>query len=531
MLKVIIADDEKIQREGILKHISWQDYDMCVVGCACDGVEALELSRVFEPDILITDIKMPRMNGLVLSQKIKEFLPKIKILIISGYEEFEYAMAAIELNSYAYLLKPVNMLKMREQLARIKNDCAVENDNEKEMMELRKQLDESKPVLARQFIEDLLSGAIKDDETARKKSEFLNILLPEGSFRVFYVEVEGYKELGQNEETRQMFFLGIERLLKDECGRYGDSIIVCRRDGEFTAILCNIKCEGDEETCEYIENIRKALEEKTKSTVTIGVSTVKTRIGELQDAQNEAERAAVHKFYLGSGRCILFGAIGLKQDIDLCMDDKISKLMQHISIGNSVKSEELVDGIFFDLSASTVDERYVKTLCFSIMSSIYRILYEMEEKVENIFGQEDILWDKLYRFETIPDARQWLKNIIAAVTAYIYQIKKAGSTGVADTLKRIIEDKFNEQLSIEDLAKMVYLTPNYICNLFKEKTGENIIDYLTQVRMKKAKQYLTDKEMKIYEIAEKTGYNSTSYFSIVFKHTFGMSPKEYRDGL
>lgn len=529
MLKVIIADDERIQREGILKHISWQDYNMYVAGTAADGIEALELVKLHDPDILITDVKMPKMNGLELSRKAKELVPGLKIIIISGYEEFEFARTAIELNAHAYILKPVNMGKMRDELTKIGSICRSEQQAEEEISGLRKQLEESKPLLVDKFIKDLICGFIQDLDAIRRRAEFLSVILPDAGYCILIVQVEDLLDNDISEERKQLFYIHFEKHLVEACVKFGGGLVTQLKEAEFAVVLY-MQDVQEEEITGLTETIKAELEEKSCKTVTMGASSIKDSIQLVNEAHREAEMALRQKFYLGKGKCIFYKDIDPQAGTPLSFDDKYNDLINNIEIGNSYRVEEIFDEIFELFSKSSlISRQYVKAFCFHIMSDIYRILYDMDEKVKSIFGEEDILWSKIYRFDTILDVRQWLKNILTTVTQHIFNKKSKKNSYVVDVIIKTLEERYHEQITIDELSKNVYLTPNYICNIFKESIGESIIDYLTRVRMKHAQKLLADPSLKIYEVAEKTGFNSTSYFSIVFKSNFGISPKDYRD--
>ena len=529
MLKVIIADDEKIQREGIAKHISWHAYNMELAGCAVDGVEALEMVKLHSPDILITDVKMPKIGGLELAQKAKELIPNIKILIVSGYEEFDYARAAIELNAHAYILKPINIGKLRQELERIGSICRSERQVEEEIAGMRKQLQESKPLLFDKFIKDMLYGFLRDENTIEKRAAFLSVSLPVNGYYVMLIQVDDSFEDDAAEEKRQLFYLNFSNYLAEICGKYGGGIPVQCREAEFVLILFKGGMQ-DEQMPDFIETIRESICKKFGKTISMGVSREKDNITGANEGYREAEVAARQKFYLGKGKAIFYKDIDFQSGISINIDEKYEELINNVGIGNNDKVQEIIDIIFGMFSKSSIiQEQYIKAFCFRIMSDIYRVVYDMNENIESIFGREDILWSKIYRFDTIPDVRQWLKNIITAVTQYIFKKRSKKNSNVIEVIIKTLEERYYEQITIDEVAKKVYLTPNYVCNIFKESVGDSIIDYLTKVRMKHAQRLLSDTPLKIYEVAEKTGFNNTSYFSIVFKNTFGMGPKDYRD--
>lgn len=527
MLKVLIVDDEKIQREGIHKHISWQKYDMRVIGCASDGFEALEIARQHRPDILITDVKMPKMDGLELSRKVREFLPEARVLIISGYEEFEIARKAIELNADAFTLKPVDIDEMGKTLAKITSLCISKRQAEEEISVMKQQLAESKPFLTDKFVKDIIFGNIKDENTILKRAEVLSLSIPENRFHVADMQVE-YEFDGTMQGYDQLYYFNISKYLADDYGRLFNSLSTQIKDNEFALIFFDD--DGSEDISIVIENLKRNMMNRFNVTVTLGVSDRKNSLSLANDGYREAVIALKEKFYLGKGSIILFKDVKNYSCNSVGLDEIYSDLVEGMRIGDVDTVERLLEEVFTGFAQSlSYSERYIKAFCFRTMSDAYRALYEINEKMENIFGEEDMIWNKIFRFDTIPDVRQWVTNVITTVTRYIFCKRSGRSKNVVNAILQILEEKYSEQFTIEDIAERVFLTPNYICSVFKESTGESIINYLTKIRLRHAKQLLADNSLKIYEIAERTGFNSTTYFSIVFKNAFGISPKEYKN--
>lgn len=527
MLKVIIADDEKFQREGLASYIPWNKFNMEIVGCAADGEDAFDMAKMHSPDILITDVKMPMLNGLELSEKVKSIFPNIKIIIISGYEEFEYARTAIELNAYAYILKPIDMNKMSQILADIALELQAEYQAAEDMQNMKNQLEESKPFLIERYFKDMIFGFLKDVELIRERAKFLSILLPQNGYFVVIVQVEDYAEV--SEEKKQWFYYNFSQFILQEYNSSDTCFHMQSKDNEFVIVLSDEVLDGKTISV-FIQRIEKNISEKFGVTVTLGISSYMQNISDIHKAYQEAEFAARQKFYLGKGKAILFTDINTIESVPLSFDEIYDELLGNMGIGNIDRVEENLESIFkMFTKTSMVQQQYVKAFCFRIMSDIYRILYEMNEKMENIFGEEDIIWDKIYRFDTIPDVWLWLRNVIMAVVQYIFSKRSRKNAHIIDLITKMIDEKYSEQITIDEIAKKVYLTPSYICNLFKENMKESIIDYLTSVRLKHAQRLLADSSLRIYEIAEKCGFNSTSYFSSVFKNTLGISPKDFRN--
>ncbi|WP_139995482.1 response regulator [Paenibacillus paridis] len=413
-LSVFIADDERIQREGIVKHVPWQQLGMTIAGTAEDGEEALQKIGLLQPDILITDIKMPNMNGLELAAAVRQRYPRTRVIIISGYNEFEYARTAIELSANAYLLKPVNFDELLEVLRSVAAACLDEQRNDSERQNLSRMLEDNKPAVTGQFLRDLLYGQLLDPHAIADKALYLGIP-EEGDFSlIIMVFEETNAGSGSSDRNKRQIYQTAQMKLKE----FGKRFLWAGGFADEQELLW-VVCASETGTREMLDHFRKDVNDTLHLNVTAGVSRVKSALSELPEAHREATIAVSQRFHVGKNLTFYNG-----------------------------------------------------------------------------------------------DAINGRKNAEPVIR-----------------IKEIIEQQYAGTITVDELAKLVFLTPNYISNLFKEQTGETIIDYLTKIRMRHAAKLLEDPSCKIYEIAERTGFNSTSYFSVVFKNIYGQSPKEYRESL
>lgn len=527
MIKVVIVDDERMQREGISRHIPWAELNMDLVGSAGDGGEALELMERYHVDVLITDIMMYGMTGIELARKAKKRNPQLEIMIISGYDEFEFARSAIELEAYFFMLKPINIEQLKEKLKELSAKIESKRELENETLLMRKQLEESKPLLVDKFLKDLIHGYLDNEETIHRRADALSVVTPESGYNILLIQIEDPFEQHRSEENHQLLFIQLYQYLVEQYENKG--IVKLSKDNEYTLILYDI-WQDEHQKLQHIDGIRESLQHLFNTTVTISVSSKKHTLLELHEAYREAEAAYWQVFYLGKGCTICYQDIYPLMNHPVSIEDKVERLIAAVEIGKYEHIEEEMDRILKLLPIpSDTREHTLKAFCFGIMSDIYKIIYNMDEKIEAIYGHEDRLWEPIYSFETIPDARQWLVSTLTKLAKHIHDKSSHKHSSVTNTIIDVLEQQYDEQITIEGLADKVFLTPNYICNIFKEHVGESIIDYLTKIRMNHAKNYLRETDMRIYEIADKTGFNSTSYFSSVFKKMFGVSPKEYRE--
>ncbi|MFD2332031.1 helix-turn-helix domain-containing protein [Cohnella sp. GCM10020058] len=407
---VWIADDERIQREGIVMHVPWKQMGLVLAGTAANGKEALEHMRAAPPDILVTDIKMPLMGGLELAKHARELNPRMKIVIISGYDDFEYARTAIELSATAYLLKPLDFRALLETLQNVASVCEEEAMQERMRLELQRRMAEAKPLAVRQLLRDLLQGRLEDPDAI--EGEMREAGMPASDeFAIAVIRADdgsnGVKEKGVSGTKLAQNLACIGRGL-----RWSESYW---SDGDE---LVWIAAAGEEEAIRVLDALR---------------------------------------IYAN-------GELGM--NLAAC-------------VGSGIRDP----GLFSE--------------------SYRRAAAELARRSGQDLNKTVILGGARVLNKEVPVQR---------IVAYI-------------------ETRYGGPISVEELAKMVFLSPNYISNLFKEQTGETIIDYLTGVRLRHARNQLADPTRKIYEIAESTGFNSTSYFSVVFKNTYGVSPKEYRESL
>ncbi|MCQ6562280.1 response regulator [Paenibacillus mendelii] len=537
MLKVMIVDDEKRQREGLLKHIPWEDYGMQVVHCAANGVEALEAARDNWPDLVITDVKMPRMNGLELSKALKAEQPDCKIIIISGYEEFEIYKSAIELQAQSFLMKPIVLRKMKEELAKINSVFEAERSSRQELRLLQEQLEASKPLLVDQFVRDLLGGFATDETAISERAAFLSLPLPSAGYYILSIRPDERSLKQAVEEPdggRQEFHFALYRLLAEMAVRFG-GMLTAYKEGGYGLIA-----EADESRdllTDRIDAEKVLIEEKLSRTLTIGISKWKGSIGEAGEGYREAEMALRQRFYLGKGKTIFFDDLGPLGTVPPDLEQTYQDMVSSAAIGDHPRMETRLDEILTGVLRlpPALQEQHMKVLCFRVISDVQRILHDSGERSRAAAARDGVMpasaWDDANRLGSILDMRDWVAGRLSAMVHHIHGDRSSRHSTVIHKVKQILESDYGQSITIQDLAQKVFLTPNYLCNVFKEHVGESIIEHLTKIRMKHAKQLLAGTPLKIYEIAEQTGFKSLSYFGLVFKNMFGLSPKEYRDAL
>lgn len=538
MLKLVILDDERMERTYMKKYVDWNTLGVEIAGEAANGVEGLKLCTEIRPDIIITDIKMPQMDGLEFAAKVKDVLPEVKIIFISGYGDFDYARSAVDLNAYGYILKPFRVSNVEEVVGKVVEKCLEEGSRNREREQLKKILDENKGVLKDSVIRELLEGT-ESEQTIWERVEFFGISLHQGLYSVQVMEIDDYEELSKSltQEEKQLMSIELLQMTKSILESYGQGEMTRLSEKQFAILLSFDSSQGEvaarQKAYSLCDNIKNLLQEEMRLSVTFGMSEICRDIADLFYYYLQAKDALKYKLFDLKGQMISINDIRMDTEPDILdmkkIDDQLTDLLRR---GEEEEIHRVIDRIFNGLlRRQDVSEGYLQNICISIVCVAMRFLNEVNCSFKEIFGDDSLVWSKLVRFETIGDVRQWLKNIFTAMLETIQMKKKSKNHLIVEKVMEIVNERYPEELTTRELSKEIFLSPNYIGAIFKDETGVGFLEYLTRIRMEKAAEMLHDPNKKIYEVAQKVGYNNTPYFSTLFKDYIGVTPSEYREKL
>lgn len=533
MLKMIIADDEEIVRDGLKNIIPWQEFGIEIIGDASDGEEAYELCRELKPDILFTDIRMPLLDGLEVAMKIKEEKIDIKIIIISGIQDFNYAKTALDLNAEGYILKPVKLTELREVIARVVNNINMKRNMENEMLLLKKQLAENLPSIREGFLRDLILGTFYDDQDIVKKLAYLDIPFKmDENIIAAVLQIDDYRDAVKSfdEERKQLLNLLVQDVSGKILSNYSSGMCIHTGDNEFVIILSQAVQAGKR----YIgicEEIMSCVSELTDVTVSIGLGRPAHGIPEIGRSYREALDAVKYKFYTGSNSLLYIDDfVENMNDISFLYIFEMEKqLMDCIKLGDCSKVAKILDEMFnLFYTNKKVHSSYLKSVCIEIISVSSRITYEFNEDIEKIIANHSQIIDDIMQKDNVLELKKYMLSVLLTVTNHFAGKYKKKSEENINKIKEIINKRYMEDISISGISEEVYLTPNYISLIFKRETNMTITEYITEIRMKKAKDMLMTTDLKVQEIAEMVGYENPHYFSTVFKKQTGVHPMKYR---
>ncbi|MCD9023822.1 response regulator transcription factor [Cohnella silvisoli] len=533
MFTILIVDDNKSDRIGIKGLIDWEHLGIEVVGLAVDGSDGYKQALDLQPDFILTDVAMPVLDGLKMTQKIKAELPETKFIFMSCFDDFDYVKGAVNLEVNGYILKPIDLTELNEALQKVKQLKQFELDKEQNEHNLRRRIQESLPVLQEQLIRDLLTGKFEHEADIQERMNYLGMKCPQECYSVLFLQIDNYEALYADITTEERHFMiySIQKCVEDTILNEIPGYMTSQTYNSVAIILFVQDTESEEGfngIVEIANRCKEMVNSKLSLQITIGISDVSDNLKHLSGQFEAAQYAVKSKFYSSGNRIIMASEV-----IDPVEDFQYNHADIKRKLELLLESSEHADIIAFieDCYNAKVryPETYIKIMTYSIIHNIQTILLVRNESFGTVFGSELVVWDKLQRFETLADIKQWLIDILETVCTFVNKAESGRYRKVVDDIKAIIDDKYAEIENVSQIVNSLYISASHANFIFKQQTGQTIFDYLIMKRMEVAKKLLLDPYMKIYEIVEKTGYKRNSYFTSVFKEYTGVTPKQFRE--
>lgn len=535
-IKVFLVEDEMVIRRGIKNSIDWEKEGYIFCGEASDGELAYPMIIKEKPDILITDIRMPFMDGLELCKLVKKELPNIKILILSGYDEFDYAKEAIRLGVTEYLLKPISSGKLLEALNGVSESIRREKEDKdlvrKYMEEMRENTEHEK----QKFFEQMIAGnlSMADALETGKKYE---MNLSAGMYNLLLFRFTLGKENRKSGELLGEAEYAIEKLTERL-----EYVFEFQRGVEGWAFL--LMADNEEQMSERVKELSKDLEEIMKNYSTIayfgGIGQPVARLRELEESFREAERALAARFTMELNRIISVEDIRMAQNVDTLDDIEITsfgeiektRTMLEKFLNNGAEDE--IDE-FVDVYINELPEENLKSVLMRqyIIMDAYIVMMSFCEKIEGIEGemqaQSEELKNSMKTIQTLEEIKNYIRMLLKKIIGVRDTISGRRYSDIIEIAKDQIRKTYmSDEISLNTIAAEVGMSPSYFSSIFSEEMGKTFVEYLTEIRMDRAKELLMCSSMKTSEIGYEVGYKDPHYFSYIFKKTQNCTPKEFR---
>lgn len=530
MYRIILIDDEPLILAGIASLICWEEHDCCIVGKATNGHTAIDLILDTRPDIVITDIRMPVMNGLELIQACKEKNCEFAFIFLTNLEDFQLAKEAVHLGATDYLvkldLKPQTLI---QALERAKEHCSrMESHHNKELYALL--LKDSRKQLEQNYFSQLLLTPPSDSEFAFNPEI-------DASYRNAYLILFQMKPeqilFGQTEPYDFQFISS--QLLDVVSGigaRYFSSHAMLMPQKDTMLLVVSPKAESDNEKAlsEFCTKVNVALGTYFALTALFGISQKSRETSRLPQAFSEAKSAL--------GRCYYDSALGIS-----FYQDQKSRLRQPAqrefninflkkSMSAAVLENESQDlkEIFRELSDLFAQYKPDKTQAVSACINIYSYLHDLlqnESAQENAFPYSIDIAKQLSGLGSLDDILLWLDSFCEKICAMLAERKEKRSDKFVYMAKRYIHEHYREKLTLSEIAEHLTISPGYLSSTFSRYMNKTVSDYIAEVKIEHAKELIDSGQYLIYEIADQLGFENAYYFSKVFKKVTGMAPKNY----
>lgn len=533
MIKIFLVEDEFVIRNGIKNSIEWSREGYEFVGEASDGELAYPMILKEKPDILITDIKMPFMDGLELSRLVRKELPDIKILILSGYDEFDYAKEAIRLGVTEYLLKPISSAKLLSTLKEVSTVIRQERE-EKEL--LRKYLEDMKENTEQEkmaFFGELISGKMSIGNIIDAGRRF-DMNLSARIYEIILFKITAVVKDRRQPENALGAYDAIEEMITRIPYVYSFQRGI---DGWAFLLMAEDTAQMKARAGRLTDKLQSTMKMYEGMEYFGGIGTAVSRLGELRESFVEADRAFSGRFTHEANQIISAYELQGMQEMDGFemrslgeighSRDLIEKFLNNGTVEEIESfSKAYLDEIPADNLRSTLIRQYIAVDIYIVVMTFCEKLEITEERHLKESEELKNVMPKIHSLEAI---RRYMARLL---TKAIEMRDAASGRRYSDIItaakEQIAKTYMSEDISLNTVAVSVGMSPSYFSAVFSREAGKTFVEYLTETRMEKAKELLMCSPMKTSEIGYEVGYKDPHYFSYIFKKTQGCSPKEYR---
>ncbi|MFD0715914.1 response regulator [Paenibacillus sp. GCM10027626] len=526
MFQVMIADDEHVIKNGLKNFIDWSELDCQIVNEASNGLEALEALKTKKIDIVITDIKMPALNGIELSEIIYKHYPKTKVILLTGFADFSFAQSAIQYGVIDFIIKTNPIDKVQDAIRKAKNLIIQQREADSKIRKLEEEMINTLPEIKRSFLQDVLHRSIHSADV-EYKAQSLGINLKHYFIVAFDLKAKLDTE-PDNPDKQEHIITSLINFLNQSFQDYSPILLI--PSNEMVIMLVSFE---EHDYSLHIRDVNRICNELIQisdnfmnTVVSIGVSNMHTSLLELHIAYEEARQALSEKFYTG-----LQISYYMPKDsspspvIELEFKQRIQQMIHHVQMDDGSSAVNEMKEIIQQLRATnrTIQQtKAIGNLVCSVCSNLLLNCDMLNNKMEYTLNK----FDEIANCESIVSLSNLMIDMIESVTS-IVNAKIHDNISIEKVIK-YIEANYSMDIDLQMLANHVHLNSSYLSRLFKKETGETITEALTRYRIEQAKLLLQKSEIKAYVVGMMVGISDSAYFSNVFKKYTGLSPKDYR---
>lgn len=513
MYRVVLVDDEQIDLEGLHHFVPWTSLNMEVVATFREAFSALEYIEQNSIDILVSDIRMPIMSGLELAEKALVIQCNLKIVFTTGYEDFHYAKKAISMNASSYVLKPVDDVELLEVLRKIERELTSVN----QQLNKVQTMEHSMVYVKQELLRRCFMGANEPQmfESLQQQCDiFVHVAIVEIDDMKWKLSSYSDEEKTILTEQLYQYLIVIGSLMNIE--HY------CQMEQFRFAFV--IPTHQVDQLVNWIHEVQL----KFELSITIGVGSPVINLVQLHESYQKAKQALDMKINRGKGMVLRYEEKDTcSQQLSHNLDNKMHQLFAAISNYDLVGIVDVMEDIF--LHAHQLKQQItVYHYSLYVVNKVEHYLNEHNENIHEMLNMDWDHWGIIMQFETIDDIHSWFRKKVFEISETLHYKKMRKNMKLVQEIQAYVMLNIDGSISLKEVAQHFSFSPNYLGQLFRAELGEGFNEYVTNVRMEKAKQLLRDPKVKVYEVAQMIGYKDLTYFGKQFKEFTGLTAGDYR---
>ncbi|RKP57240.1 response regulator [Cohnella endophytica] len=532
MYKLLIVDDEALVREAIKEQMDWAKLGFECVGDCEDGLEALEFIRRETPDVVLTDIGMPFMDGLELTRELAAHYPDVKVIILTGYDDFDFAQQALKLQAVDYVLKPITAAELETILKKLASELDLVRSRAQDHEKLKRQLTESLPLLKERFLERLVTSPMTERQI-KESCEYFELRW-KGPFLIeLAADVDKWElQAPSTLFDRELIRFGLYNIAQEIAGKYEGSESFRDRENRVLVLLSGEEeNELQERAIQLAEQLHEAATSYLPIQLSIGIGHACRWSDNAPLAHRSAMSALEYSYVIGSNAVIPISDMESRERPELLsVVGWDGELITKLKTGTPQEMEDWVTRLFssfrehvFPFGVCTI---YLQRLAVTMMHALYEMNYDSAQ----VFGESTNLVTELGRFGSLDEIEDWMKEACVKAVTVIRGKREDQTLGqITKAIEYVKRNYMDPELSLKTVCRHVSMSGSYFSSIFKQHNGRSFVEYVTHERMEKARELLSLTGMKSYEVAYAVGYSDPHYFSGAFKKHFGETPMDYRN--
>lgn len=533
MMRIMVADDEPLQRQYLKAVLEEYPRKFKVVAEADNGEDALALGLQHKPEIIFLDIRMPGLTGIEVARQLRISLPDAKIVIVSAYDEFQYAQQSVGLGLAEYLLKPVESEEIISLAQRLSDEIEAEQAKKAELEDTKAALKDAIPFIRIGFVMDLINGNLSDDAEMNERSAFFGVKNPLRLAINIWLDNLTTQNNFRSELEKQIVQRQVSEAIESVLTEWPEHFFISLGNGQYTILLAAEETLDDaslkEMASALAERICDRVREKTSSTVTVGIGRSGHGCAGIARSYREASVAGEYRILYGGDQPIHADDVEAGSEYSNVLRQGYEKnLVMAVCMGDWDRTVRAFLSLWSEYISEDPQIVRVRMKIAEICNVVVRSAVESSIAFETLEESSNALEQQLAKETDTEVMKEKVLNWLNDLVTKIRTSREFRNVNLIDKAVRFMEENFQKEIGLDDVAKQVYLSTCYFSRLFKQVKGWSFTEYLTHVRMEEARKLLTTTSYSVAEIAMRVGFRDARYFSQVFKKHAGKTPGSYR---